>query len=210
MSADCIDLASMAQARNTSRAEDPQETEDNMINVNIQDEETISASPQTEGHSLPPTDRGRLAWLVLAIRPSCGPVGLIIMVVALIASTFTDNVSALVATQGVLRAIGSGLLFAPTTLYLDEWFVQRRGLAYGIMWSGKSLVGVALPLAMEADLERFGFRTVLRAWAVFAVSTPSPASLNQHRGTRRLADSTSVSSGCRRSGSWRSETHFRV
>lgn len=102
-------------------------------------------------------------------RPGCGPVGLAILIVSLIASTFTSSVEALVATQGVLQATGGGLLFAPTTLYLDEWFVRRKGLAIGIMWSAKSLAGVALPLIMEPALEKFGWKTVLRSWAVFSV-----------------------------------------
>ncbi|KAI8262167.1 hypothetical protein K4K53_012342 [Colletotrichum sp. SAR 10_77] len=35
-------------------------------------------------------------------------------------------------------------MFTPTTLYLDEWFIKRKGLAYGVMWAGKSAAGVLL------------------------------------------------------------------
>lgn len=108
------------------------------------------------------------------LRRWCGPIGLLIVLVGLLASSFLSSITGLIITQGVLQAIGSGLLFAPTTLYLDEWFVRRRGLAYGVMWSGKSAVGFVFPLAVEPALERFGFRTVLRAWVVLAVSTYTP------------------------------------
>lgn len=37
----------------------------------------------------------------------------------------------LIATQGVICAIGSGLLYSPTTLYLDEWWGKKEGLTYG-------------------------------------------------------------------------------
>lgn len=75
----------------------------------------------------------------------------------------------LIATQGVLCAIGNGLVFSPTTLYLDQWFVQRKGLAYGIMWAAKSVSGVALPFVASVCLEKFGARTTLRAWTVITV-----------------------------------------
>jgi hypothetical protein len=38
----------------------------------------------------------------------------------------------LIITQGMLYGIGSGLLFAPSVSLVDEWFLYRRSLAYGI------------------------------------------------------------------------------
>ncbi|KAI0394099.1 MFS general substrate transporter [Xylariaceae sp. FL0594] len=57
---------------------------------------------------------------------------------------------------------------------MDEWFVQRKGFAYGIMWSGAGLAGVILPLLMTALLGRLGVRDTLRVWAalVFLVMAP--------------------------------------
>jgi predicted MFS family arabinose efflux permease len=74
----------------------------------------------------------------------------------------------------VLSAIGCGLLFSPTTLYLDEWFIRRKGLAYGVVLAGKSIAGVVLPLVTSASLEKWGFRNTIRAWAVlvFVLTTP--------------------------------------
>ncbi|KAK3167214.1 hypothetical protein OEA41_010340 [Lepraria neglecta] len=82
------------------------------------------------------------------LRRFCGPVGLALMVVGSILSSFATDVWHLIATQGVICALGSGLLYSPTTLYLDEWFVQRKGLAYGVMLASKSLAGAALPFLM--------------------------------------------------------------
>lgn len=57
---------------------------------------------------------------------------------------------------------------------MDEWFVQRKGLAYGIMWSGTGIAGVVLPLFLEWLLHSFGFRTTLRLWAgvLFVLTAP--------------------------------------
>lgn len=108
------------------------------------------------------------------LRPYCGPIGLTITVSSLIISSFATQVWQLIASQGVLCAIGSGLLFSPTTLYLDEWFTSRKGMAYGTMWAGKSVAGVVMPFIMQALLTSYGPRTTLRAWAaaLFILTAP--------------------------------------
>lgn len=57
---------------------------------------------------------------------------------------------------------------------MDEWFVNRKGLAYGIMWSGTGLAGVILPLMMETLLGAIGFRSTLRLWSglLFLLTAP--------------------------------------
>ncbi|EAU38214.1 predicted protein [Aspergillus terreus NIH2624] len=82
----------------------------------------------------------------------CAPVGLFLSVCGSLLSSFSQSVWHLILTQGVLCAIGNGLVFSPTTLYLDQWFIQRKGLAYGIMWAAKSICGVALPFVASACL----------------------------------------------------------
>ena len=62
------------------------------------------------------------------------PSGLAITALALIISSFSTRVWQLILTQGVLYALGGMLLYAPTITFLDEWFVRRKGFAYGIMW----------------------------------------------------------------------------
>ena len=103
------------------------------------------------------------------LQRSCGPVGLALLIAGSILSSFATDIWQLIATQGVICAIGSGLLYGPTTLYLDQWFVQRKGLAYGIMLASKSFAGAGLPFAMGALLDTFGFRITMRAWALASV-----------------------------------------
>ena len=100
--------------------------------------------------------------------------GLIIMCLGIAMSSFATNITHLIITQGVLYAIGGSIAYSPCIVYLDEWFVKRKGLAYGIMWSGTGLAGVVLPLLLEHLLLTYGFETTLRLWAclVFVLTAP--------------------------------------
>ena len=69
-------------------------------------------------------------------RRRCAVLGLFIMVIGLVASSFATRVSHLILTQGVLYAIGGSMLYTPTIIFLDEWFIARKGLAFGVMWAG--------------------------------------------------------------------------
>ncbi|KAI0012481.1 MFS general substrate transporter [Xylariaceae sp. FL0662B] len=100
--------------------------------------------------------------------------GLLIMCLALATSSFSNTVPQLIATQGILYGIGGSITYCPCIVFIDEWFVKRKGFAYGIMWSGTGLAGVILPLVMEWLLGIFGFRTTLRIWSglLFALAAP--------------------------------------
>ncbi|KAF5636810.1 monocarboxylate transporter 2 [Fusarium sp. NRRL 52700] len=119
-----------------------------------------------------------VAFIVLnrfpRLRKRCGPLGLAVTVISLTASAFVGNVAGLIATQGVLYAIGCSLLFSPISLYMDEWFVERKGFAYGVMWAGKSSVGVAMPFLFNALLQRFGLKATLLSWTVASMAMTLP------------------------------------
>ena len=102
-------------------------------------------------------------------------VGFVILLASLIGASFANSVYQLLATQGVLYAIGGTLHYFPAFLYLDEWFVRRKGLAYGILCGGGGAAGVVIPLVMEWILSRWGFRTALRTWSVAVVLLTTPA-----------------------------------
>jgi len=55
--------------------------------------------------------------------------------------------------------------------------MKRKGLAYGIMWSGAGLAGVMLPLLMASLLERLGVRNTLRVWAALVLLVTAPLSI---------------------------------
>lgn len=60
-------------------------------------------------------------------------IGLGIITIALVISSFSTRVWHLILTQGVMYAIGGSLLYTPTVIFLDEWFIRRKGFAYGVM-----------------------------------------------------------------------------
>jgi MFS family permease len=85
-----------------------------------------------------------------SIRRLSSIFGLVVVVTALIVSSFSTQVWHLILTQGCLYAIGGSLLYAPTMFYLDEWFINKKGLAFGIMWAGVGTVSChILPLSSQ-------------------------------------------------------------
>ncbi|KAI0837673.1 MFS general substrate transporter [Hypoxylon sp. FL0890] len=100
------------------------------------------------------------------LRRWFGPLGLLLTTGCLTASSFASTAGQLIATQGVLHAIGCGLLFTRSSLCMDEWFSERKGLAYGAMWSGKSGVGAGMPFLTSALLNKYGASGTLRIYAV--------------------------------------------
>lgn len=58
---------------------------------------------------------------------------LLVMCLSLALGSFSKTVSQLIATQGVLFAIGRVFAWTPVLFYISEWFVQRLSFAYGVM-----------------------------------------------------------------------------
>jgi MFS family permease len=100
--------------------------------------------------------------------------GLPIMAASLIAASFCSTVPQLIATQGVIYAIGGSIVYYPTLVWLDEWFIQRKGFAYGIMWAGTGAARLVIPFVMNWLLSSYGFRMALRVWAVALLILSSP------------------------------------
>ncbi|KAH8883262.1 MFS general substrate transporter [Thozetella sp. PMI_491] len=92
--------------------------------------------------------------------------GWAICVLSLLAASFATTVLGLMATQGVMYGVGFSLLYFPVLRMLDEWFIRRRGFAYGILAAGGGCAGVGLPFLLELLLSKFGYQTTLRAVAV--------------------------------------------
>lgn len=101
-----------------------------------------------------------------SIRRSSSVFGLVVILTALVAASFSTQVWHLILTQGCLYAIGGSFLYAPTMFYLDEWFILRKGLAFGIMWAGVGTAGVIFPFILTSLFNAYGFATTLRMWAI--------------------------------------------
>lgn len=92
--------------------------------------------------------------------------GIPLMATGLIGASFAQKVGHLILTQGAVYAVGGTLIYYPTLMYIDEWFIQRKGMAYGIMWAGTGVGGLTIPFVLNALLSRYGFRTTLRIWGI--------------------------------------------
>lgn len=119
---------------------------------------------------------GMLGNRLTHLRTHALVAGIVLAPISILASAFVTSVSGLIATQGVLQAFGSTLLYSASSIYIDEWYIQRKGFAFGIILSAKSSVGVAMPLVFSSLLYKVGFRTTMLIWAgiVVCITLPAP------------------------------------
>ncbi|PVI06253.1 MFS general substrate transporter [Periconia macrospinosa] len=100
------------------------------------------------------------------LRAWATPVGLSIMCLALGLGSFSTTVTHLIMTQGIIYSLGGGLAWTPILFYIEEWWVRKRGFAYGVTMAGLGLSGAILPVVLQWLLEEYGFRTTLRVCAL--------------------------------------------
>ncbi|OJD17880.1 hypothetical protein AJ78_02052 [Emergomyces pasteurianus Ep9510] len=92
--------------------------------------------------------------------------GLALLTLSLVTASFANNVPQLIATQGIIYGIGGAVIYSPVIVFVDEWFVRRRGLAYGVVWAGTGFSGVLVPFVTSWLLQSYSFQTTLRVWAI--------------------------------------------
>ncbi|KAI5823250.1 MFS general substrate transporter [Schizophyllum commune Tattone D] len=91
--------------------------------------------------------------------------GTVLCAISILASSWATTVNQLLALQGVIYSIGGSIIYAPTIFYMSQWFIERRGIANGVMFAGTSVGGIAIPLAFPPLLARFGIPNTLRIFA---------------------------------------------
>lgn len=89
------------------------------------------------------------------------------MVAASIGAGFSHTPVQLIMTQGILYGLGSGLVFAPNMSLIDEWFIDRRSLAYGIYFACSSISAAIIPVVMRSLLARYSAKVTLVGWGIF-------------------------------------------
>ena len=129
-------------------------------------------------------------------RQPAAACGVLLTCASFLLSSYSTHVWQLVATQGVMAALGCALIYSPTTLSLGEWYTSsNRAVAYGIVLSCKNIVGTSCPFLIRALLERYGYKTTLKAWAaivggmsLFAIlmipTHPSKGSIHKTRARK--------------------------
>lgn len=98
----------------------------------------------------------------------------------LVAGSFARDLGTLIFTQGVMYGTGFILFYYPILSMVNEYWITRRGFAYGLLCSASGVSGAALPFAMEKLLQKYGYPTTLRAVAIglFAITGPLIPLLN--------------------------------
>ncbi len=109
-------------------------------------------------------------------------IGIPLMGLGYIALGFINGLLAFFFVFVFMIALGNSLgMSVPITAAAANWFNKRRGLAFGIMWSGVGLGGLFVP-AVGWLIESYGWRTAALAIGVFIVVIGPPvASVMRHR-----------------------------
>ncbi|GAA6064424.1 hypothetical protein JCM10212_001199 [Sporobolomyces blumeae] len=84
---------------------------------------------------------------------------------SMLAASWATSVWTLILLQGVLCGISGSILYAPVLLWLNSWWVDKRGLASGVVFSGTGLGGFAFPFLIGDLLDKYGFAWMCRTWA---------------------------------------------
>lgn len=77
-------------------------------------------------------------------------------------------------TQGVMYGVGFVIFYYPILSMVNDYWVARRGLAYGILCSASGVAGLIMPFSLEAMLHRFGAPVTLRAASGLLAVTTGP------------------------------------
>ncbi|KAH6718038.1 major facilitator superfamily domain-containing protein [Leptodontidium sp. MPI-SDFR-AT-0119] len=103
-----------------------------------------------------------------------------------IGASFGTQLWIIVVCQGVIYGVGFLIISYATFSMLNEWFIKKRGLAYGILLSAAGTGGLGLPFLLQVLLEKYGYAMTLRIYAVATVIIVGPAILLVRSRTRHL------------------------
>lgn len=65
-----------------------------------------------------------------------------------------------------MYGLGVVIFYSPMLSMLSEWWITRRGMAFGVVCSATGFTGVAMPFIVEQLLYRYGYPTTLRIIAI--------------------------------------------
>ncbi|RFU33758.1 hypothetical protein B7463_g2542, partial [Scytalidium lignicola] len=101
-------------------------------------------------------------------------IGWTISILSLIAGSFVTTLPGLIVTQGIMYGLGVVIFYNPMLRMLSEWWITRRGMAFGVVCSATGFTGVAMPFIVEKLLYIYGYPTTLRAIAIALVILTGP------------------------------------
>ncbi|KAB8257493.1 major facilitator superfamily domain-containing protein [Aspergillus pseudonomiae] len=101
-------------------------------------------------------------------------IAFVVLSLSLALSSFSTNVTHLILSQGIAYGTAGCFAYAPSILFMPDWFVKKKSLAFGIVWSGSGLTGIIFPLILQSLLDAYGWQTTLRicSVAIFLLAAP--------------------------------------
>lgn len=97
-----------------------------------------------------------------------------ICILGLVAASFANTVPALILTQGIMYGAGFITFYYSILSMVNEYWIARRGMAYGFLCSASGASGAAMPFIVSTLLHKYGYRTTLRCIAVGLTLSTGP------------------------------------
>lgn len=63
----------------------------------------------------------------------------VVSCVSMLVSSWATEAWHLILLQGILGGVTGAVLYAPVLLWMNQWFVERRGTASGIVFAGTGI-----------------------------------------------------------------------
>lgn len=104
-------------------------------------------------------------------------VGYSMCLIGIFGASFAREAWELLVFQGLVFGFGWVVCYTPFLFMLNEWFVEKRGLAYGILFCASGFSGLFIPLGFGTSLQRFGFRNTLRGYTILTIVISGPGLL---------------------------------
>ncbi|XP_001358462.2 monocarboxylate transporter 10 isoform X2 [Drosophila pseudoobscura] len=86
----------------------------------------------------------------------------------LLSSFFTENISALYFSYGIMFGLGAALAYTPTLAILGHYFKRYLGKVSGFVTAGSSVFTVILPPCLDSLLGGYGLEATLRIMSLMS------------------------------------------
>ncbi|KAF8917335.1 MFS general substrate transporter [Mucidula mucida] len=93
-------------------------------------------------------------------------VGVALAWASLFAASYVTSVIAILLFEGVLYGIAGSFLYACCISYMTEWFVNKRGMANGVIFAGTAFGGIIVPLTIPQLIKAYGLPKTIRIFSI--------------------------------------------
>ncbi|GAA5905199.1 hypothetical protein JCM8208_000312 [Rhodotorula glutinis] len=90
---------------------------------------------------------------------------------SMLLSSWATQAWQLVVLQGIVCGATGSIMYTPVLMWLNDWWVAKKGLAGGIIFAGAGIGGLIFPFIISSLLSWRGFPWMVRIWAVLAGTT---------------------------------------